>query len=102
MRTLFIYYRFHVFQTAGANSLQEQVLAMQGDLQSRYQGLQARLFQRLDETPDWQTWMETYEIIDNAQGVNPALEQAIHITARALFDSWPAVQRHTEVFLSCP
>jgi ABC-type nitrate/sulfonate/bicarbonate transport system substrate-binding protein len=87
VRELFIYYRVHPAQAAAALDAVQQ---MQLDLMRRHPGLTARLLRREPEvkpeaTADaLQTWMETYSLESNPEGVTPALQADVAALGGAL------------------
>jgi hypothetical protein len=98
VRELFIYYRVQPAQAAAAL---DAVQRMQLDLMRRHPGLKARLLRREPEfeatANALETWMETYALESNPEGVTPALQADIAALGGAL----DMIQgpRHVEVFV---
>lgn len=92
---IYVYYRAPVANDA---ALSMAVSAAQRALESRHQGLQARLLRRPDVNDGQATWMEIYR---HAQGVDAALEGAIEAALRAALKGLGAGERHVERFQPC-
>ena len=97
-RELFIYYRA---RPAEADALQSRVLAFQHRLRARHPGLVTRLLRRPEPDDGWQTWMETYALPSDPEGITPALERQIGQLASALLGPEMPEPRHVEVFTPC-
>lgn len=94
MRELFVYYRVNA---ALADAARAEVLRMQAELCARHDGLQARLLRRPCESDGLQTWMETYTLEGQPDGVSKAVQSEIEHAAEPLAP-WIDGQRHSEVF----
>ncbi len=80
MRELFIYYRV---RDADAASAREAVSVMQHELRKSRPGLLARLLTRHGANSGTQTWMETYSLEGEAQGIDATLEALVEASAAA-------------------
>jgi Domain of unknown function (DUF4936) len=97
MRELFVYYRVREVDAAAARAA---VLAMHDGLRVSQPGLRVRLLTRSGTGDDGpQTWMETYSLPGQGQGVGSDLEALIETQAAGwahLVDG----PRHIEAFMS--
>ena len=104
MRELFIYYRVRAGTTRAAR---EAVVAMQRELATMHEGLEARLLMRADAATGDATWMEIYAarrgLVDGGEEtvLDDRLEAEIANRALALA---PFIEgaRHVERFEAAP
>lgn len=88
---LFIYYRVSPAQVVAAQAALQQMFAA---LQTRWPGLQSRLYGRLDAAGQEATWMEVHA---HPQGVGADCQEDVATLAQQWLTGLIGV-RHTEVF----
>jgi Domain of unknown function (DUF4936) len=97
VRELFIYYRTKVADEA---VFQAAATALQHRLQTRFDGLRARLLRRPEAVDGMHTWMETYAL-PSPTGMTADLQAHIEAEARLSLSAWVVGGRHVEVFDAC-